>query len=77
MATGPQTVVVGGVGAGGGPGGGVSGSTSAPPKDAAWNQTQHGARLSDAYVAFHTTFQHGLPGVRGQLQTLARRPIGG
>jgi len=48
-------------------------SAKSPP----WQETEQGSRMADAYSTVHAALQTGLPGLRQQLQTLARRPIGG
>lgn len=48
-----------------------------PPPAKVWNHTKQGVQLEGAYGAMHQTFQHDLPRSRQNLQTLARRPLGG
>jgi hypothetical protein len=75
--TGPST------GAGGNTG--VVGSTPshprsqapAPPKAKVWNETPAGAKLSGAYEAMRTTFAVSMSSQREQINTLAKRHIGG
>ena len=42
-----------------------------------WNETPAGAQMITGYAALHDAFQKQLPGLRQQVDTLARRPIGG
>lgn len=42
-----------------------------------WSETVEGSRLNGAWDTFRDTFQHTIPDVRDQIDTLSRRPIGG
>lgn len=48
-----------------------------PVKAKVWNETPAGAHLSSAYDAMRTTFAVNMSKQREQIQTLARRHIGG
>lgn len=56
--------------------GGATG-THTVTKAKVWNETPQGANLDHAYNSMRSTFAVTIPVIRGQLQLLAHRRIGG